>query len=103
MIDLFPFTIGFIIYLFFNIITFKVYSKKEETINKVILFLIYVYYTILAAYVIQLVDYSIIYKNYVEIIIQIVLFGIAGGLFMIHYYISHLKPMNEKYDTKFNL
>jgi hypothetical protein len=103
MIDLFPFAIGFVIYLFFNVTTFKVYSKREETTNKAILFLIYIYYTILAGYVIHLVDYNIIEQNYLEIFIQILLFVFAGGLFMIHYYISNIKPVDEKYDTKFNL
>lgn len=85
------FAIGFTVYLIFNIITFKVYSKKKEITKKYILFFIYVYYTILAGYLIQLVD-----NNIWEIAIQTLLFTIAGGLYMIIYYRTVIVERDEQ-------
>ena len=101
MINFVFFTIGFIIYLIFNVVTFKVYSKKQEATKKYILFFIYVYYTILGGYVIQLVDYSVVNNNFLEIVLQIVIFAAAGGLYMVHYYNSIITPEDEKYDSNF--
>lgn len=101
MINFIGFTIGFIVYIFFNITTFKVYSRNKETTKKYILFFIYVYYTILAGYVIQLVDYSIVLQNFFEVAIQIVIFAVAGGLYMVYYYNSIIAPTDKEYDSNF--
>jgi hypothetical protein len=81
--------------------TFKVYSRKKETTKKYMLFFIYVYYTILAGYVIQLVDYSIVRQNFLEVAIQIIIFASAGGLYMVHYYNSIIAPEEKGYDSNF--
>ena len=101
MINVYAFAVGFIVYIFFNIITFNVYSKKREVTNKHILFFIYVYYTLLAAYMIQLVDYSVVRENVLEVGVQILIFALAGGFYLTYYYNSNIAPQDEKYDSRF--
>jgi hypothetical protein len=95
------YTLGFVIYLFFCIITFKTYSKKEEMTKKYILFFIYIFYTILAGYVIQLVDYNFLKNNIAEVIMEIAILAFGGGLYLFHYYNTIIKPKDQNYDLSF--
>ena len=95
MIDLITYAIGFIIYMTFNIITFEVYSKKQETTNRYILFLIYMYYSAIISYVIYLMDYNQIIQNNMEIIVQSMLYMILGG-FVLYFMYQKVITLNDK-------
>lgn len=98
MIDIMPYGIGFIIYVTFNIITFKVYSKGKTYVNHLVLYMIYLYYTILAGYVINLVESTQGTEFWITFL-QVLVYAIAGGLFMIIHYKSTLKT-DEKFQDK---
>lgn len=80
MIDGLYFGLGFIIYMIFNILTFKAYSKKDGVTHKFILYLIFVYYSILSAYLINLVDFN--GENRFEVVLEIIIYILAGFLFL---------------------
>jgi len=94
MIDTVPFALGFLFYAWYSIFTFNVYSKKEGVTKAYILFLIYLYYTILAGYVISFVDSS---ASFMERFIQIGIYVIIGAIVMYYHYQSTIKEDNENY------
>ena len=105
MIETTPYAIGFVIYVFFNLITFNVYSKGKEYVNHIVLYMIYVYYTLLAGYVINLIDTTLVDGLYVKedplfIFLQVVAYAIAGGVFMVYHYKYEIEKNKEKYGDK---
>jgi hypothetical protein len=98
MIDTTPYAVGFIIYIMFNLITFDVYSKGKEYVNHIVLYMIYVYYTLLAGYVINLVDrYN--GEEPLFIFLQVLAYAIAGGVFMVYHYKYEISK-NKKFQDK---
>jgi hypothetical protein len=98
MIDTTPYAVGFVIYVMFNLITFDVYSKGKEYVNHIVLYMIYVYYTLLAGYVINLVD-GARGEEPLFIFLQVLAYAIAGGVFMVYHYkyeISKNKQFQDK-------
>ena len=73
-------------------VTFDVYSKKKEVTSMTVLYMIYLYYTILAGYVINLVDSD---ATSASRFIQIVIYAIAGGLLLTHHY-KYVIAMKDK-------
>ena len=94
MINTVPFALGFLFYAWYSILTFDIYSKKEGITKVYILFLIYLYYTILAGYVISFVDS---YANFMEKFIQIGIYSIIGAIVMYLHYDSSIKKENGDY------
>jgi len=93
MIGTLYYAIGFIIYFAFCYVTFVVYSKKKEMSKMFILIFIYIYYTLLAGYVINLVDVN---GNLFERLVQIAIYAIACGLMMMHYYSTVIKKEDDE-------
>ena len=98
MIETTPYAIGFIIYVVFNLITFDVYSKGKEYVNHLVLYMIYIYYTLLAGYVINLVD-SVAGEEPMYIFLQVLAYAIAGGVFMVYHYKYEISK-NKKFHDK---
>ena len=94
MIDTIQFALGFLFYAWYSILTFDIYSKKKELTKAYVLFLIYIYYTILAGYVISLVDNQ---ASFMEKFVQIGIFIIIGGLVMYVHYQSTIKESDKEY------
>lgn len=88
MIDSIYFGIGFLIYVSFTVLTFKVYSKKQEVTKLLVLWMIYFYYSILAAYVINLVTPD---EVFFEKMVQIAIYWIVCGVYVSYYYDSNIK------------
>lgn len=98
MINIFYYILGLIVYVLFSVFTFNIYSKKKEVTNIYVLFFIYVYYSILAGYIIQMVDYNPVENNFLEVIFETIIFMVLGGLYLLHYYYSVIKVKDEGYD-----
>lgn len=98
MIETTPYAIGFVVYVIFNLVTFDVYSKGKEYVNHIVLYMIYIYYTLLAGYVINLVD-SANGEDALIIFFQVLVYAIAGGLFMVYHYKYEISK-NEKFQDK---
>lgn len=95
MISLFTYTIGFLIYSLFCIITFNTFFKIEDEIKKKAgLLIIYIFYSLLIAYVIDFFDVS---SNSTQKIFQILVYITAEGFFLWFYYKDILIPNTEKY------
>ena len=88
------FVLGFIVYIFYTMITFNVYAKKEGLVKFFIFFIIYIFYTILAGYVISFVDSN---ATFMEKLIEILVYSIVGGIFMLYHYESSIKKPSENY------
>ncbi len=100
MISTIPFVIGFIIYVLYSIFTFDMYSKKEGRTSPFILILIYIYYSILASYIISFVDSN---SSFFEKGIQIVIYIVCGGFFMFSHYIVSIKNIeDDEYKDNFS-
>jgi len=80
--------IGFCIYLGFCILTFEVYSKKKEMTKIFSLIFIYIYYSILAVYVINLININ---EIFMEKLVDILIFIISAGFLLSRYYKKHIK------------
>lgn len=93
MIDTFYFGIGFFIYVAFCLITFDVYSKKEQGANPLILLFIFLYYTLLTAYLINLVDVN---GTFIEKTIEFLIYSITGGILCLYYYRNVIDSKEEK-------
>ena len=92
MIDSLYFGIGFFIYVGFCLITFDAYSKKKEMTKFLILLMIYTYYSILAVYVINFVDFN---GTFIEKFIQSTIYLIACGIYLIQHYNSVIKENDD--------
>ncbi len=92
MIETIPFAIGFIVYVLFCLFTFEIYSKSEGMTHAPILFFIYSYYSILAWYVINLVESD---ENFVITLVQIMVYLISCGMILLFYYKNQIKPHDE--------
>lgn len=80
MIPTFYYFLGFLLYTGFNMITFNSFSKIEDEMKKKAgLFIIYLYYSILASYVISFVDID---ATGVEIAFQTIVYIVAEGIFL---------------------
>ena len=95
MIPTLYYGLGFVVYVFFNIISFKTYSKKEGITKKFVLYMIFLYYSLLSAYVINLVDY--VGNNSLEVMFQTLVFILAGGLFLNFFYIDIIKEKDQEF------
>lgn len=83
MIDSLLFIVGFVVYLVMAIVTFDAYSRKEGMTNKYVLFLIYIYYTVLAGYVISFVDKKAAPG---DVLYEIIVYAVLGGILFAFYY-----------------
>ncbi len=102
MIPTLYYAIGFIIYIIFNIITFKTYSKKDGITKKFILYIIFLFYSLLAGYVISFVENNS-GALFSEIMVQTIVLIFAGGLFLNFFYFDVIKDKEEEYETNHNL
>jgi len=100
MIDTIPYAVGFVIYIIFNLATFSVYSKGKQYVNHMVLYMIYIYYTLLAGYVINLVEKSAGTEMWITFL-QVIVYAIAGGLFMTYHYKSIIAK-DKKFADKEN-
>lgn len=100
MIDTIPYAVGFVIYILFNIITFDVYSKGKTYVNHMVLYMIYIYYTLLAGYVINLVEKGTGTEMWITFL-QVIIYAIAGGLFMTFHYKAIIQK-DKKFADKEN-
>jgi len=92
MIDTLHYGIGFIIYVTFCLITFDAYSKKKEITKFFILIMIYVYYSILAIYVINFVDFN---GTKIEIFFQSMIYLFGCGLYLFQHYNYVIKKNDD--------
>lgn len=93
MIETKYYALGFLIYVIYMIYTFNVYSKKEGLTKVLILATIYFYYTLLAAYIIYIVDKS---ASLFEQIVQVGIYMIAGGLILYYHYENNIKVKDDE-------
>ena len=82
----------FLIYCAFTIITFDMYSRKMEVTNPLVLVMIFVYYSILAGYVVSVLETS---SDFFVLIIEMLIYFIACGLISFYYYSGGL-PLRLK-------
>lgn len=82
MLATIPFTIGFFIYVIFNLLTIDYYSKIKVETKAQIIFFIYLYYTILAIYVINFTDSD---GTFIVKLIECIIISVAGGVVILHY------------------
>lgn len=88
MINTVAFGVGFVVYVLFCLLTIDVYSKKKE-INTMLVFpTIYVYYTILAAYVINFANVDALFW---EKAIQVIIYALACAIVCFYYYENVIK------------
>jgi putative flippase GtrA len=78
----------FLAYALFCIFTFETYSKRQELTKISFLIAIYIYYSILAAYVLNLV---LIELSLFEKIVQISMNFLICGLILTYYYNAKIK------------
>lgn len=83
MINTLYYAIGFLIYVWYSTYTFDVYSKKEGFTKFFIFIMIYFYYTFLAGYIINFVDYNALL---IEKVVQISIYAIIGGIIIYTHY-----------------
>lgn len=88
MIENIYFAIGFLVYVSFCLITFKVYTHKNEITKSLILIFIYLFYTILASYVISFVD---IKGTFFEKFIQSIVYAVMCSIVLYYYYQNNIK------------
>jgi glycerol-3-phosphate acyltransferase PlsY len=75
--------IGFIIYVFYILITFDIFSKKEGNKNIFIYILIYFYISLLAGYVINFVDKT---SGFFEKFVQMGIYFVIGGIIVFQHF-----------------
>ncbi len=89
----------FFTYTLFCLITFDIYSKNksENKISKnLILIIIYIYYSILNTYILNLIlEDSNIFEKILQILIQL----ITCALILVFYYNSNIKEKNVEIET----
>ena len=93
MIDTIPFAIGFIIYTFMCVLTMDIYSKKEGMTSGFVLMFIYIYYSILAVYLISFVEGG---EDPFVILVESLIYLIACGLYLFSHYRSVIKPQDMR-------
>ena len=93
VLDILPYALGFTIYMLFNVLSFEFYSRKKEDPNMMIFYMIYLYYTILAGYIINTVDGT---GTFWERFIQTLIYALAGGIVLFHHYVYVITKMNKK-------
>jgi len=82
--------VGLLIYVSFCLLTFDSYSRKKERTNAVVLTFIYIYYTLLTYYVLQIIS------DGVELLIQFLIFLVASAVICYQYYISVIKSRDGR-------
>lgn len=87
MIPTIYFGIGFIIYISYTIFTFETYLKKEDVNKFLVIIMIFSYYSLLAGYLIFLVDDG----SFMEKIIQTLIYIVIGAIFL---YINYKDKIN---------
>lgn len=93
MIDIFYYTLGFVLYQAFCIVTFDIYSRKEGETSPFILVFIYIFYSILVGSVISFVESG---ESFFEILVQILIYVLASGFVLYFYYKKVLTIEKEK-------
>jgi len=93
MISVIPFTIGFLIYVMFCLVTFEIYSKNKGMTQAPILFFIYFYYSFLVWYVINLVEIG--ENSFILILVEFLIYLVPCGIIMWNYYIKRIKAEDE--------
>jgi hypothetical protein len=94
MIDTLAYAIGFIIYAAFCYSTITIYSKKQGFTPFFSLVMIYIYYSILASYLIYVVDHNSS-TGIFGVIVQSLIYWVACGILMYHHYNNVIKPQEE--------
>lgn len=94
MIPVTPYAIGFLVYAIFCYSTINIYSKKEGFTPFLSLVMIYVYYSILAGYLIYVVDHQSS-SGMMGVIVQSLIYWVACGILMYHHYNNVIKPKEE--------
>jgi len=93
MIDTIHYTLGFLVYIIYCHVTFNVYLYKNDFSKFLTLIIIYVFYSILAGYIIFTVDLS---GSGLEKIIQSMIYFIAGGFYLYFNFDSRVKIKEEE-------
>lgn len=92
MIEISFYGFVFLIYCAFVLITFDMYSKKQEVTNPMVLVMIYVYYSILGGYVVSVMETT---GDFFILFIEIAIYIIGCGLISFYYYGTAIKPRDE--------
>ncbi len=92
MIPTLAYGIGFIVYMTFCLVTIDIYSRKDGMTPSLIVALIYLYYSFLAMYMINLVESG----DFIEVIIQCAIYVVAGGVIVLHYYKANIKTRDDE-------
>lgn len=93
MIDTIHFTSGFIVYIAFCIATYENYSKKDGVTNPLMITAFYFFYSMLAAYVINMIEYD---EKYFVVMIEIIAFISVGAVISFFYYTLVIAKEDEK-------
>ncbi len=99
MIPIVFYTIGFVFYCAFCLVTFDVYSKKREHTNPLILSMIFVYYSILAAYIVSIMETS---TDVFVLSIEILIYVLGSGFLCFYYYNTAIRPKDSDYEKERN-
>jgi uncharacterized membrane protein YczE len=94
MINTLFYGIGFLIYAYYTMLTLDIYSKKEEETNVFVLFIIFLFYSILIGYVINFLDNN--EKFYVKIV-EIGIYVIVNGIITAIHVFNYILPKDKEY------
>lgn len=94
MIPTTTYIIGFLLYIFFSTTTFNFISKTDKKNQFFKLLGVYVYYTLIIAYWISIVDIN---GSSFEKIIQLFIYIFASSIFLYFYYKNIIEKGREKY------
>lgn len=94
MIDALYYGSGFILYVVMTMLTINVYNKRTTKNPSVFpIYFIYIYYTLLASYVINFVDGD---EIFLVKFAQMAIYAIAAGVFLFIHYKYILEEINYK-------
>ncbi|MFW5705004.1 MAG: hypothetical protein ACOCXG_04105 [Nanoarchaeota archaeon] len=96
MINIYAYGIGFLVYIFFCLFTFDAYSRRRQETKHFALIMIYLYYSILAAYLINWVEKGFLGGNTIIVIVETAVYMVAGGLILLNYYTGTIKSREDK-------
>ncbi len=88
MIPTLFFGIGFLLYCLVILITIDIYSRNYEYPNTKAIALIYIYYSLLAVYVLNLVDPT---GRLSEIFVQSMIYLVASAIVTLYYFDNVIK------------
>lgn len=93
MIEITLYGFVFLIYCGFTLVTFDMYSRKQEVTNPLVLVMIYVYYSILGGYLVSVMEVN---NDFFILLIEISIYVIACGLLSFYYYGTTIKPRDDE-------